>query len=189
MRPSARLPNRALTRLGDHAPMLPPLRLLLCALALVPLPAAAQDDCRLCYGGEAGPNGERPLSIEIETDISFSKLALAGRHGGTAEIDAQTGAKRTSGDMMDLGGMPVTGRGRITGEPLKEVRVNLPAQVTMSASRGGTATLSQFTTNLPRRPVLDANGVLEFNFGARISVEGGRGSTYRGRIDISVDYN
>lgn len=189
MRPLAKPPNRALTKPGDHAPMPSPLRLLPFALLLVPVSAAAQDDCRLCYGGDAGPNGERPLSIEIETDISFSKLALTGKRGGTAEIDPQTGAKRTTGELMDLGGMPVTGRGRITGEPLKEVRVNLPSYVTMSASRGGTAMLSQFTTNLPRRPVLDANGRLDFTFGARISVNGRKGSTYRGRIDISVDYN
>lgn len=169
--------------------MLPPLRLALALLLFVPAPALAQDDCRLCYSGGTGPNGEKPLSIEIETDIAFSKLALTGRRGGTAEIDAQTGTKRTTGELIDLGGMPVTGRGRITGEPLKEVRVDLPSYVTMSASRGGSAILSQFTTNLPRRPVLDANGVLEFGFGARISVNGRKGSTYRGRIDISVDYN
>lgn len=170
-------------------PLPPAMRLVLGALLLAPVPAAAQDDCRLCYSGGAGPNGERPLAIEIETDIAFSKLALTGKRGGTAKIDPQTGTKRTSGELIDLGGMPVTGRGHITGEPLKEVRVNLPTYVTMSASRGGTAMLSQFTTNLPRRPVLDANGVLEFSFGARISVSGRKGSVYRGRIDISVDYN
>jgi hypothetical protein len=44
--------------------------------------------------------------------------AGAGCHGG--------GSKRTAGSVVNLGGMAVTGRGRVTGEPLREVRVDLP---------------------------------------------------------------
>ena len=36
--------------------------------------------------------------------------------------------------------------------------------------------------------MLDANGVLEFAFGARMTSQGARGGDFRGRIRISVDY-
>jgi len=49
--------------------------------------------------------------------------------------------------------------------------------------------LTDFTSNLPPHPRLDANGELEFTFGARLVVKSGRGGNYRGRIPISVDYN
>ncbi len=157
--------------------------LLLCA------PAAAQDSCRLCYGDSAAKPGERPLTIEIWTDLNFSKLALTGRQGGSAEMSAADGTKRTTGAVVDLGGIAVTGHGRITGVPLREVRVDLPDTVEMTTTDGGQARLTQFTTDLPPHPQLSANGELEFSFGARLIINGGRAGNFRGRIPISVDYN
>jgi Domain of unknown function (DUF4402) len=157
--------------------------LLLCA------PAAAQDSCRLCYGDSAAKPGERPLTIEIWTDLNFSKLALTGRQGGSAELSATGGEKRTTGELVDLGGIPVTGHGKITGVPLREVRLELPDTVEMSTPDGGQARLAQFTTDLPPHPQLNANGELEFSFGARLIISGGRAGNFRGRIPISVDYN
>jgi hypothetical protein len=152
-------------------------------------PAAGQDACRLCYN-DSGKPGERPLALEIFADLNFSRLALAGREGGSAEVDAATGSKRTGGAVVNLGGMAVTGRGRVTGAPLREVRIALPQSVPMTAPDGGEAELTGFTTDLPSRPTLDANGELVFSFGARLVLKGGgRGGNYRGRIPISVDYN
>lgn len=161
--------------------------LLTLALALT-APAAAQSDCRLCYS-DSGKPGERPLTLEIFADLNFAKLALTGREGGSAEVDATSGSKRTGGAVMNLGGMAVTGRGRVTGEPLKEVRIDLPQSVPMTAPDGGTAELTDFSTDLPSRPTLDANGELTFSFGAKLVLRSGRGGNYRGRIPITVDYN
>jgi hypothetical protein len=118
-----------------------------------------------------------------------NRLALAGRDGGSAEVDAASGSKRTGGGVVNLGGMPVTGRGRVTGEPLREVRIVLPSTVPMTAPDGGSAELTGFTTDLPGRPTLDANGELTFSFGARLVLRGARGGNYRGRIPITVEYN
>ena len=161
---------------------------LLGLLVLAATPLGAQEACRLCYssGGEAG---ERPLTIEIHADLSFSRLALTGSGSGSAEIDPATGAKRTTGSLIDLGGMAVQGRGRITGEPGRQVRVDLPGQVTMSSPDGDTAELVDFRTDLPDFPRLDASGALEFTFGARLEMRGRQGGNYRGRIPITVDYN
>lgn len=163
------------------------LAFLAATVLLVVLPARAQDDCRLCYA-ESAP-GERPLNLEIWTDLSFARLALLSRSGGSAAVDAQTGGKSTQGDLISLGGSPVTGRGKITGVPLRPVRIDLPAQVPMTTPDGARAELVDFTTNLPHRPALDANGELEFTFGARLVVKSGTGGNYRGRIPITVDYN
>ena len=161
--------------------------LMILALALA-APAAAQSDCRLCYSNSGKP-GERPLTLEIYADLNFARLALTGRDGGSAEVDAASGSKRTAGSVVNLGGMAVTGRGRVTGEPLREVRVDLPQSVPMNAPDGGTAELTGFTTDLPAHPTLDANGELTFSFGARLVLRSGRGGNYRGRIPITVDYN
>jgi hypothetical protein len=158
-------------------------------LVMTSAPLSAQEGCRLCYDSPAARSGERPLAIEISADLSFSRLALTGETGGSAEVDAQTGAKRTSGAMIDLGGLSVQGRGRITGEPGRIVRVDLPGQVTMTAPDGEPAELVEFRTDLPDFPRLDASGTLEFTFGARLVVRGRQGGNYRGRIPISVDYN
>ena len=158
-------------------------------LALTSVPLGAQEGCRLCYSSGTAQSGERPLAIEIFADLSFSRLALTGETGGTAEIDPQTGGKRTTGAMIDLGGMSVQGRGRITGEPGRLVRVDLPGQVSMTASDGEPAELVDFRTDLPDFPRLDGTGALEFTFGARLVVRGRQGGNYRGRIPITVDYN
>jgi hypothetical protein len=163
------------------------LMILAIGLALA-APAAAQSNCRLCYS-DSGKPGERPLTLEIFADLNFAKLALTGRDGGSAEVDAASGSKSTGGSVMSLGGMTVTGRGRVTGEPLKEVRIDLPQSVPMTAPDGGSAELTSFTTDLSSRPTLDANGELTFSFGAKLVLRSGRGGNYRGRIPITVDYN
>ena len=158
------------------------------ALLVLCAPAAAQD-CRLRYASGNLAPGERPLTIEIWSDLNFSKLALTGRAGGSAELAASGGAKQTTGDLIDLGGISVSGHGKITGVPLREVRIELPDRVDMTTVDDGHAELAQFTTDLPAHPALNANGELEFSFGARMVLSGGRGGNYRGRIPISVDYN
>ncbi|MEQ1498862.1 MAG: DUF4402 domain-containing protein [Novosphingobium sp.] len=161
--------------------------LVLTALLLT-APAGAQQ-CRLCYSDPAAKPGDPPLGIEIFADLNFSKLALTGREGGSAELSATGGGKSTSGEMIDLGGVSVAGHGRITGIPGREVRVDLPDRVEMTSADGGRAELVGFTTDLPPHPVLNARGELEFKFGARLVVHTGRGGNLRGRIPISVDYN
>lgn len=162
---------------------------LLGAALLLAVPAGAQDGCRLCYADPAAKPGEAPLAIEIYADLNFAKLALTGREGGSAEVPANGTGKRTDGAMIDLGGVAVTGYGRITGGPGREVRVELPNRVEMTSPDGGRAELVDFTTDLPPHPTLDARGTLEFKFGARMVVRSGRGGNFRGRIPISVDYN
>ncbi len=131
---------------------------------------------------------ERPLEIVIESGLQFSRLALAGRADGAAEIDPQTGEKRVDAGMIDLGGLSYQGRARITGTPLRPVRIELPQRVQLRSPDGAEAELTGFVTDLPPVAMLDENGTLEFAFGARLSSRGARSGNFRGRIAIRVDY-
>ena len=159
------------------------------ALLLHATAQAAEPPCAVCGEGESSSESERALSVEIDSGLTFSRLALAGKGHATAEIDPVTGQKRVTGGLIDLGGNAVQGRARIVGTPNRAVRVMLPSSVTMTAPGGGTAELRDFTTDLPPWPVLDASGTLEFSFGGSLVLQGSAGGALRGRIPISVEYN
>jgi hypothetical protein len=167
-----------------------------CALAIfagllaAALPARAADDpvCKLCLENrEQKPKA--PLEIEVHSGLDFSRLALSGNGGGAATIDAQTGAKFTQGNMIDLGGSSYQGRARVTGEPYAMIRIEMPSRVTLYSASGARIELNDFRTDLPSLPVLDGNGALEFNFGAKLETQGGQGGNFRGRIPIHVEYS
>ena len=151
-------------------------------------PSVAEDDaCDACLARPATAGGERPLRIEIDSGLEFSRLALR-EAGGRAEIDPRTGEKRVDANMIDLGGQSWQGRVRVTGEPLRPVRIELPTRVQLRSPEGGEAELSDFVTDLPAVAMLDEYGTLEFAFGARLSSRGAWGGNFRGRIAIRVDY-
>lgn len=134
------------------------------------------------------PGGERPLSITIESGLQVGRLGLTGRDDGSAAIDPQTGAKQIERNMVDLGGLTFQGKVTVTGQPLKPVRIDLPRSVVLRSPGGGEAELSDFRTDLPGVAMLDANGQLQFNFGATISSRNGEGGDFRGRVPIRVEY-
>lgn len=166
---------------------------LFAAFALTVAPAAAQESCGLCTGDKsataASDAAQQPLTIEIDSGLVFSRLALTGERTATAQIDPQSGNKQADSGFIDLGGMAVTGRARITGVPGRSVQVIFPSSVTMTSTTGGSAELSNFTTDLPAWPVLDAGGTLEFSFGGKLTLSGPVGGSLHGRIPIRVDYN
>jgi hypothetical protein len=164
--------------------------LLAAAIALLSAAPSAADEpvCLDCLG-DAPVEPVRPLRIEIENGLQFSRLALRGRADGEATIDPQTGIKQVSAGMIDLGGLSYQGRARVIGEPLRPVRIELPPSVRLRSPDGAEAELTDFVTDLPPVAMLDENGQLSFNFGARIVSRGARGGNFRGRIHIRVDYN
>jgi hypothetical protein len=90
--------------------------------------------------------------------------------------------------MIDLGGLAFQGKATITGQPLRPVRIDLPQTILLHSPSGAEAELPDFRTDLPQVAMLDANGVLQFNFGATIRSKGGQGGDFRGRIPIRVEY-
>jgi hypothetical protein len=155
--------------------------------AITAQPASTQSCCADPFAS-VGANGERPLSITIESGLQVGRLGLTGHADGNAAIDPQTGAKQIGQNMIDLGGVTFQGKATITGQPLKPVRIDLPHTVLLHSPSGSEAELSNFRTDLPALAMLDANGVLQFNFGATISSKDGQGGDFRGRIPIRVEY-
>jgi hypothetical protein len=158
------------------------------ALVAAPLPLSTSADAGAGPSATPAPNGERPLSITIESGLQVGRLGLTGRSDGNAAIDPQTGAKEVGPNMIDLGGMTFQGKATITGKPLKPVRIDMPQIVVLHSPSGAEAELSDFRTDLPPVAMLDANGVLEFRFGATISSKDSQGGNFHGRIPIRVEY-
>lgn len=162
------------------------------ALALLPLLAGATDDgCRLC----SAPTGtavtqerqETQLSIEITTNLDFSKAALSGKGGGQISVDPEGGTRRVQG-LIDLGGYPMVGSATVRGEPGRLVRIDMPGDVRMTSSTGGVISISDLKTDLPPAPRLDSSGQLRFHFGGRLDVNGNMAGTFRGRFPITANY-
>lgn len=161
------------------------------ALALVfSSPASASDPCLLCSGETRTLHEEAttPLSVEIDTSLDFDRIALSGPGGGTVSIDALTGRRSVSGELVELGGMAVQGTATVRGEPGRAIRIELPAAVTLHSSEGGSADLTELKADLPGGARLGRDGSLRFSFGGRLSLRGDAGGDYRGRIPLSVDY-
>ncbi len=162
-------------------------RALLALTALIPAaPLAGQ--CRLC-GAQPGttPAGDaRPLAIEVETALDFSRATGAGA-GGSIAIDEHSGARHVSG-LTDLGGIAIKGTVRLSGEPFRHVRVSLPATARLLSPDGSSAEAVDLRTDLPPDAMLDASGQLRFTFGGRLVVPGSAAGEFRGRIPIVADY-
>ena len=148
----------------------------------------AQAQCRLCPDAPAPVSREpsRPLSIEVETALDFSRAAGNGQ-GGSIAVDERSGARRVAG-LVDLGGIAIKGSVRLTGEPFAHVRISLPPSVVLTAPDGSTAEAVDLRADVSPDPALDASGSLNFSFGGRLVVRGSASGDFRGRISIVADY-
>lgn len=154
-----------------------------------PSPVGTGAGCRLCAAPTGSPDDApvKPLQIEIESGLDFSRLS-AGAAGGSVTIDPRTSDRRLSGDVTDLGGMPFSGTVRLTGEPGRRIRVTMPDRVELSSNRGGLVQITDIRTDLSLAPALGADGTLSFSFGGRLEVKGPVTGEFRGRIAIEADY-
>lgn len=162
------------------------------ALSLAMAAPAAQAQCQLCPPADpAAANSDRaarPLTIDIETGIDFSRVAVASAAGGSVELDPVSGQRRVSGALVDLGGLGFNGMVRLSGEPGRGVRISMPDRVILNAPDGSTAEVRDIATDLPPMPRLGLDGSLRFGFGGRLAVKGQVSGNFRGRIAIVADY-
>jgi hypothetical protein len=161
------------------------------AAATLPLERATAQ-CMLCTAqgkSSAAKKPLRPIVIEMETNIDFSKIGLIRpNQGGSAALDPRTGTRILGGALLDLGGVPVTGTVTIRGEPKEQVRVEFPGTVQLYNSSGASYPLSGFATTLKNNPMIGPDGVLRFTFGATLQISGVSTGTFRGSIPVTVDY-
>lgn len=129
-----------------------------------------------------------PLRIEIETALDFSRVALSGTEGGTVSLDAQSGMRRTSGAITNLGGLALRGTARLIGKPMAHVRVEMPSRITLRTSTGATAEITAIKSTLSPAPMLGPDGQLMFQFSGDLNVKGRVSGNFRGSIAISAEY-
>jgi len=160
-------------------------------IMLTPYKANALD-CRLCTGEEKIEKTEKeskiPLRIEITTNLNFSRTALSGRGAGSIKVNERNGQKGIAGQLVDLGGYAVAGSVLITGEPGREVSIDMPNSVMMRSNKGGRVDIQSIRTDLSPSPRLDLSGKLRFSFGGDLIINGDVSGRFRGRIPITVNY-
>ena len=161
------------------------------ALTALAFASPAFGQCQLCAPGAASPAQARavPLTISVEAALDLGKAAQTRPGGGgTISLDAQTGARRVTGSLADLGGFALKGMVSLNGEPFAPVFVSVPTTIALSAPDGSTADVVDIRTDLPAGATLDAQGRLSFRFGGRLIVTSGQAGDFRGRIAIVADY-
>jgi hypothetical protein len=129
-----------------------------------------------------------PISIDITTQLDFSRAAVSDKVGGNIRVDAQSGLRSVDGGLVDLGGFGLAGSAVVRGEPGRGVRIDMPPSIKMTSSTGGQIDISDLRTNLSPAPRLDSFGQLNFAFGGKLQVHGNVSGTFRGRIPINAEY-
>ena len=160
--------------------------------AILSLPSGASAQCMLCdpqaeVAAKKAPS--KPLQVEVETSLDFSRIGLIrSNEGGTAEIDPVTGQRIIRGALLDLGGLPVQGTVTIRGEPKEHVEVGVPQSVTLTSPGGATAVLSGFQTSLKNNPKIGDDGTLRFTFGGVLQIDGRADGEFQGAVPVTVNY-
>jgi len=164
----------------------------LCCAMIFTAPVNA-DSCRLCSSSEEqeekiDADKAIPIRIEITTNLNFSRAALSGRGNGQIAVNENSGQKRVIGQLVDLGGYAVAGSVLITGQPGRNIDIDMPAKITMRSNKGGTIEIHDLRTNLSPSPRLDLAGELRFTFGGSLMVSGDASGRFKGRIPITANY-
>lgn len=152
------------------------------------VPAGAQ--CLLCPSGRSVGEGkpDAPLQVEISAGLDFDRVALTAPGGGEVTVDPVGRGRTLTGAVTSLGGMFMAGSAVVRGEPGRAVRVELPQSVPLRTPAGSTARISRLVTDLPPSPRIGPDGTLRFSFGGRLDISGELDGEYRGRVEITVDY-
>ncbi len=145
--------------------------------------AASKDD-----SSRVEAKTERPIQIEMVTDLNFSRAAITGSGGAEMAIAADQSNRTSASGLVDLGGYAMAGQVMVYGEPGRAVRIDLPFKVKMHSANGGDIEISDLRSNLPPAPRLDMQGELRFAFGGRLKITGNASGAFRGRIPITVEY-
>jgi len=164
---------------------------LVVALAAIVSSTVAEAQCRLCdtpvtAATEQGSDGA-DVELRVESRLNFDRLILLGSGSGAATIRPD-GSNGTEGSVMQLGPRAMVGTVDVHGQANRAVRVELPRRIELYSLTGGRMTLDDVSSDLPPSPHLDAAGNLSFRLGGRLVVAGDTDGSYRGDLQITVEY-
>lgn len=148
------------------------------------LPLRAQNSCPGC----ANRPPAAPVRIEVETRFDFGTAAQSPAGNGAIDIDERTGARRVTGGLVAVGTLALRGTVRISGDPLRMVRIDLPRSAVMISNLGHRADIVGIKSDSPPVLRLDASGRASFNFGGTLEVRNGARGDFTGRIPVTADY-
>lgn len=163
---------------------------LVLAGACVTMPTLARAQCRLCEqpavaGAPTTAAGD--VELQVETDLSFDRMILAGEGGGAATI-RPNGSTGVEGSVMELGPRATVGTVLVHGEPNRTVRIEIPRRIQLFSLAGGQITLDDVNADVAAVSRLDSAGNMSFRFGGRIILYGDCDGPYRGDLPITVEY-
>jgi hypothetical protein len=172
-------------------------RLALCAsLALaaglaVAAASPARAQCRLCQTPTTDApslgSSKSEIALSVEASLDFDRLVMFGNGGGSATL-LPSGERSASGGIAAISGRAMVGAVTIRGEPGRAVRIDLPARLRLYSLSGGSISIDQIGSDLPRLPKLDSAGNLSFRFGGTLQISGDAEGDYRGDVPITVEY-
>ena len=155
-------------------------------------PALPQDvtaPCSLCEPKPAVAEDKpaTPVRLDVEVNLDFDRLILAGAGDGSAELGPD-GARNVTGSIAALSSRAMVGEIVIRGEPGRYVRIDLPRRIELRGFSGGVIRLESLRSDLPQMPRLDNNGSLRFRLGGVLHLSGDVSGEFRGDVPIEVDY-
>ena len=167
---------------------------LLAASVAAPAAGGAQDavaaPCRLCGPESSESKNDRPtvpLRLEVQTRLEFDKVVFGGVGEALVALSPD-GVAQISGATAATGARAMPGAVLIRGEPGRAVRIDLPSRVNLSGDGNGTIRIDSIVTDLPAFPRIGDDGTLSFRFGGDLRISGEGDGSYRGSVDIIVEY-
>ena len=155
-------------------------------------PARPQDvtaPCSLCAPKSEEPADKpaTPVRLDVEVNLDFDRLDLAGAGDGSAELGPD-GARNVTGSITAISARAMVGEVVIRGEPGRFVRIELPRRIELIGYSGGVIRLESLRSDLPQMPRLDGTGRLRFRVGGVLHLTGDPSGEFRGDVPIEVDY-
>lgn len=158
-------------------------------LAAPALPQDVTAPCSLCAPAASKPEEKpaAPVRLDVEVDLDFDRLVLAGGGEGSAELGPD-GVRNVTGSITAISARAMVGEVVIRGEPGRYVRIDLPRRIELQGYSSGVIRLESLRSDLPQMPRLDGNGRLRFRVGGVLHLTGDVSGEFRGDVTIDVDY-
>jgi len=161
----------------------------LAAAVLTAVPDA-RAQCRLCEKPATGQKDDaegQPVELEVQATLDFDRIIVLGAGEGTATLRPD-GTRQVSGTVEAISGRAMVGEARVSGEPGRLVRIDLPSKIQLHSVGGAAISIDEIVTDLPSVPRLDSGGNLTFRFGGRLRLSGSSDGDFRGELPITVEY-
>lgn len=134
---------------------------------------------------------EPSLVVTKNTDLSFGTVYRPTAGTGTVQIDANSGAVTTSGNISVVSGAAAATRAAFTvaGQATRNIQVTYPASFSLTRS-GGSDTLPVTLTSSMGGGQIGSDGTVAFTMGGQVTLTSSTPSgSYTGNFAVTVAYN